>query len=127
MPSFEELPVPAQNEFRARRGELPETEHPERRRLTLLQRLAAVGLGRREDEPETKPERRPAEAAKAPERALPRPAARPAEPRGSEPVSEFAKRGTPQGLDMHGRAAPRHPLSEDDQLDIPAFLRRQAN
>ena len=127
MPSFEELPVPAQNEFRARRGDLPESEHPERRRLTLLQRLAAVGLGRRDDEPDARPEGRPAETARGSERAPPRPAARPAEPRGPEPVSEFAKRGTPQGLDVHGRAAPRHPLSEDDQLDIPAFLRRQAN
>jgi cell division protein FtsZ len=127
MPSFEELPVPAQNEYRARRGELPEAEHPERRRLTLLQRLAAVGLGRRDDEPDTRPDGRPAEPAKAPERTPPRPAARYAEPRGPEPVSEFAKRGTPHGLDMHGRAAPLHPLSEDDQLDIPAFLRRQAN
>jgi cell division protein FtsZ len=126
MPSFEELPVPAQKEFRARRGELPEAEHPERRRLTLLQRLAAVGLGRREDEQDTKPDSRPAEPQKAAERTPPRPAARPAEPRGPEPVSEFAKRGTPQGLDIHGRAAPRHPLSDDDQLDIPAFLRRQA-
>jgi cell division protein FtsZ len=127
MPSFEELPLPAQNEYRARRGQLPEAEHPERRRLTLLQRLAAVGLGRREDETDTRPDGRPVEAARAPERTPPRPAARHAEPRGPEPVSEFAKRGTPHGLDMHGRAAPLHPLSEDDQLDIPAFLRRQAN
>jgi cell division protein FtsZ len=28
---------------------------------------------------------------------------------------------------MHGRAAPLHAASDDDQLDIPAFLRRQAN
>jgi cell division protein FtsZ len=122
MPSFEELPVPAQKEYRARRGELPESEHPERRRLTLLQRLAAVGLGRREDEADPKP----VEPARAPERTPPRPAGRAPE-RGPEPVSEFAKRGTPQGLDMHGRAAPLHAASDDDQLDIPAFLRRQAN
>jgi cell division protein FtsZ len=114
--------VPAQNEYRARRGELPEAEHPERRRLTLLQRLAAVGLGRRDDEADP----RPVEPSRAPERTPPRPAARAPE-RGPEPISEFAKRGTPQGLDMHGRAAPVHAISDDDQLDIPAFLRRQAN
>jgi len=28
---------------------------------------------------------------------------------------------------MHGRAAPVQQHQEDDQLDIPAFLRRQAN
>ena len=38
MRRLEELPVPAQNEIRARRGELPE-EHPEKRRTSLLQRL----------------------------------------------------------------------------------------
>jgi cell division protein FtsZ len=129
MPSFEELPVPAQNEYRARRGELPAAEHPEGRRLTLLQRLAAVGLGRREDEPDHRSDGRSAEPANPPssERATPRTAARPAEPRAQEPVSEFAKRGAPQGLDVHGRAAPMHMSSEEDQLDIPAFLRRQAN
>jgi cell division protein FtsZ len=128
MPSFEELPVPGQNEFRARRGDLPEAEHPEKRRLTLLQRLAAVGLGRREDEADSQPESRSAEPAKqpAPERQATRAAPRQAESRGAEPVSEYARRGQPQGLDIHGRAAPVHMSSDDDQLDIPAFLRRQA-
>jgi len=32
----------------------------------------------------------------------------------------------PQG-DGRGRAAAKHPQPEDDQLDIPAFLRRQVN
>ena len=156
MPSFEELPVPGQNEFRARRGEMPEAEHPEKRRLTLLQRLAAVGLGRREDdsEPEPKAEARPPEPAKrqlterqvserqvserqvserqaserqaAAERPPLRSPQRALEPRGGDQVSEFAKRGGPQGLDPHGRATPIHHSGDDDQLDIPAFLRRQA-
>jgi len=46
-------------------------------------------------------------------------------------VSEYAKRPpapAPQGLDMHGRPSlPVHKLVDDDQLEIPAFLRRQAN
>jgi cell division protein FtsZ len=58
---------------------------------------------------------------------VPRSPQRPAaDPRGGDQLSEFAKRGGPQGLDPHGRAAPMHHSSEDDQLDIPAFLRRQA-
>jgi cell division protein FtsZ len=125
MPTFEELPVPGQNEFRVRRGEPTETEHPEKRRLTLLQRLAAVGLGRREDEAEPEARVEPARAP-VPERAPPRAAARPPESRGPEPVSEYGKRGAPQGLDIHGRATPVHAAPDDDQLDIPAFLRRQA-
>jgi len=45
-----------------------------------------------------------------------------------EPVSEYAKRPAPQGLDVHGRPAPVAPTPQgDDHLDIPAFLRRQAN
>jgi cell division protein FtsZ len=48
-----------------------------------------------------------------------------------EPVSEYARRSSapaPQGLDIHGRPAlPVHKPVDDDQLEIPAFLRRQAN
>jgi cell division protein FtsZ len=122
MPRMEDLPIPAQNEIRARRGELPEDDHPEKRRMTLLQRLASVGLGRREGEnvpADVRPARQaPAAAAPA------RPPTRSYDPRGTEPVSEYAKR--PHGLDSHGRQAPVHNSATDDQLDIPAFLRRQS-
>jgi cell division protein FtsZ len=124
MPRMDELPIPAQNEIRARRGELQENDHPEKRRMTLLQRLAAVGLGRREGEGEP-PEAR--QARPAPQPAPPRPAPRSYEPRAPEPVSEYAKRAAPQGLDSRGRQAPVHNSGADDQLDIPAFLRRQSN
>jgi cell division protein FtsZ len=60
------------------------------------------------------------------ERLAGRPAPRAPESR-SEPVSEYAKRPAPQRLDQHGRQTPVHNPSEEDQLDIPAFLRRQAN
>jgi cell division protein FtsZ len=149
MPRIDELPVPAQKEIRARRGELPE-EHPEKRRTSLLQRLAAVGLGRRDDDEEAAPT--PPKAV-APMPAMPpvppmpqvpteRPLGRPMAPRQEmrqdprqemrpeprpEPVSEYARRAAPQGLDQHGRQMPVHNRSEEDQLDIPAFLRRQAN
>jgi cell division protein FtsZ len=51
------------------------------------------------------------------------------QPVASDPVSEYAKqRPAPQGLDVHGRQAPVAPAPQgDDHLDIPAFLRRQAN
>ncbi|MGA2893006.1 MAG: cell division protein FtsZ [Xanthobacteraceae bacterium] len=134
MPRIDELPVPAQNEIRARRGELPQDDHPEKRRLSLLQRLASVGLGRREqDEHEAAPPP-PAASVSAPpptERMAGRPMPRPAEPRQEMsqklPISEYAKRSTPQGLDQHGRQSAVHNSIEEDQLDIPAFLRRQAN
>ena len=51
MPKFEDLPMPAQAEIRQARGE-GEEEHPQKSKLSLLQRLANVGLGRRDEETE---------------------------------------------------------------------------
>jgi cell division protein FtsZ len=128
MPRVEDLPVPAQNQLRATRGEIDAAANHEKR-MTLLQRLATVGFGRK-DEPAA---HHPAPAEK-PIGLPPRPA-----PEGSDrPLSpvhaEYAKRPAPgyhrpaQGaLDPHGRPpAPQRSL-EDEQLEIPAFLRRQSN
>jgi cell division protein FtsZ len=122
MPRIDELPLPAQNEIKAQRGELGD-DHPEKRRMGLLQRLASVGIGRRE-ESEAPPAPRTVRSMPPVERPI-RPAPKPAAE--SQPVSEYARRPAPQGLDPHGRPAPVHNPSEEDQLDIPAFLRRQAN
>jgi cell division protein FtsZ len=128
MPKFEDLPMPAQAEIRQARGEAEE-EHPQKTRLSLLQRLANVGLGRRDEESE------PPVAARASGPAMPPLPERKPQQRSvaqqiaaHEPVSEYAKRPAPQGLDVHGRPAPVAPAPQgDDHLDIPAFLRRQAN
>jgi cell division protein FtsZ len=128
MPRIEDLPLPAQNEIRAKRGQLADHHHPEKRQRSLLQRLASVGLGRREDVGKAPPAAPRAAIAPMPgaERLPGRPMPRPSEPR-PEPVSEYAKRSMPQGLDHHGRTSAVHNSGETDQLDIPAFLRRQAN
>ena len=125
MPRIDELPLPAQNELKAQRGELEE-EHPEKRRMSLMQRLASVGLGRRADQAEPPLAPRTAQPMPQFERPI-RPTARQPEGRPADPVSEYARRAVPQGLDPHGRPAPVHNSAEEDQLDIPAFLRRQAN
>jgi cell division protein FtsZ len=135
MPRFDELPMTAQAEIRQARGEQTrgdsEEEHPQKNRLSLLQRLANVGLGRRDEENEPPiaarttgpampamppmPERKPAKRSVAEQIAA------------NEPVSEYARRPAPQGLDSHGRPAPVAPAPQgDDHLDIPAFLRRQS-
>jgi cell division protein FtsZ len=129
MPKFEELPMPAQAEIRQARGDAEE-EHPQKSRLSLLQRLANVGLGRRDEENE------PPIAARASGPVMPsmpplperKPAKRSVQEQiAAEPVSEYARRPAPQGLDHHGRPAPVAPAPQgDDHLDIPAFLRRQA-
>src|SRR5207253_6378384 len=108
MPKFEDLPMPAQAEIRKARGEAVE-DHPQKNRLSLLQRLANVGLGRRDEETE------PPIAARASGPAMPSmPDRKPQrtiaqQMAGNEPVSEYARRPAPQGLDVHGRPAPVAP------------------
>lgn len=126
MPRLDELPMPAQAELRQARGEVEE-ETPQKTRLSLLQRLANVGLGRRDEETEAPIAARTAGPAmptlpeRKPQRTVQQQIA------ASEPVSEYARRPAPQGLDAHGRPAPVAPAPQgDDHLDIPAFLRRQA-
>jgi cell division protein FtsZ len=111
MPRIDELPMPGQNEMRASRGELPPQATPEKKRMSLLQRLAHVGIGRSEPEPAAEP---------AP-RLRPEPRSG-AERRPPEAVSEYVRRPTARSLDLDSarRAA------DEDELDIPAFLRRQA-
>ncbi|MFG1403539.1 cell division protein FtsZ [Xanthobacter sediminis] len=141
MPRVDELPLPAQNQIRAQRGEPPlEQAQPDKKRMTLLQRLAHVG---RREEPEPEPARRDQPSMRAPERRQPEPRYQDQrgyqDPRGyqdqrptmgghpGEAVSEFAKR--PQSrpvMEVPSRPAPQRG-EEDDHLEIPAFLRRQAN
>jgi cell division protein FtsZ len=130
MPKFEDLPMPAQNEIRQARGDAEE-EHPQKTRMSLLQRLANVGLGRRDEETEPPIAARAAGPAMAPMPPLPdrKPQRSVAQQVASnDPVSEYARRPAPQGLDAHGRPAPVAATPQgDDHLDIPAFLRRQSN
>ena len=134
MPRIEELPIPAQNQIRARQAETPAEQAP-KQRVSLLQRLASVGLGRREEEeaPAARPAPAPEQRVAPP---MPKAPAMPPLQRAPESrpdsVSEYAKRPVaqrpaPQGLDQHGRQAPVNNSLDDDQLEIPAFLRRQAN
>ncbi|WP_029031056.1 cell division protein FtsZ [Salinarimonas rosea] len=155
MPRVDELPMPAQNQLRAR-GPQPEAEQ----KRGLLHRLATVGFGRREDAPAQphgqvpgqapgQQHAQPAPQAQAPAARQPAPAPRPAQPAAQAPAqpqqpqqpgmspvhAEYTKRpAAPQGyrpaqgnLDPHGRAPAQPRPLDDDQLEIPAFLRRQAN
>ena len=125
MPRIDELPLPAQNEIKAQRGEI-EDDQPAIRRKSLMERLASVGLGRRGEQSEAPSAPRAAQPLPQFERPV-RAAPRQPEGRPDEPVSEYARRAAPQGLDPHGRPSPVHNSPDEDQLDIPAFLRRQAN
>lgn len=134
MPRVEELPMPVQNQIRAQQVGQP--EHPEQhKRVSLLQRLATVGFGRREDAEEAH------HHVEAPQQPVQRqePMMAPQQPvsqvhaeysrRPAAPAPEQAYQPAPQpqqqAFEAPRPAAPR--AAEEDQLEIPAFLRRQAN
>ncbi len=140
MPKVEDFPHIAQKELRSAEDH-DEDEHDEdgRRPMGLLRRLA-TGLARREDHEDDEGEGAipaPREVKMEPRVAA---EARPAAPRPAQPpVSEYAKQAAARQaeapraqrqaeLDPHGRSIPtQHAQQEEDQLEIPAFLRRQAN
>ena len=139
MPRVEDFPPIAQREMMAKQpSEAPVQQHvapqaqyggftheehdEERRPMGLLRRLAS-GLGRREDmeddDHHAAPMAAPAAAPQPQVRMEQAPAPRPARPQ---------MHGAAGQLDPSGRAAPKPMVQPDDeQLEIPAFLRRQAN
>ncbi|MBV9908663.1 MAG: cell division protein FtsZ [Hyphomicrobiales bacterium] len=122
MPQIEDLPQVAQNQLRAMReaqnGALPATET---RRRSLLEKLAAFGITRHDGEAAPAAN---AAAPPAPVTPLQRPHVVPAAESGrAQPRPQPSR--APSGFDPQARALPRPPASEDDHLDIPAFLRRQ--
>jgi cell division protein FtsZ len=128
MPRIEDLPVPAQNQIAATRAVQPGPAAPspvDQKRMSLMQRLASVGFGRKDDEPLEHPLAPARQAPPAPAMPQQAPSAAHAEYMRRPAQQPVAR--PPQGqLDPHGRAAPNR-VGEDDHLEIPAFLRRQAN
>ncbi|MBI1867013.1 MAG: cell division protein FtsZ [Methylocystis sp.] len=126
MPQMEDFPKPIQDQLRQQRGELGPP--PELRRRSIFERLASFGASRQEDALQT------VQAAAPP--AAQGPLARPAALQAPQPSSvhvEYARRPSAamlqnpahDGLDQHGRRATPARSIEEDQLEIPAFLRRQ--
>lgn len=56
-----------------------------------------------------------------------RPTARHPGGRPADPISEYARNVPPQRFDPYGRSSPARNSIQENVLDIPAFLRRQAN
>jgi len=106
IPAIEEFPPIAQKQIAAQQNRIEHiAEHAARKKKGLFERLANVGLGRRDD---------------------PAPVAR-------EPVMAVRSEPKVQVTRQQPRQAPPEPQTyidpnlDDDQLTIPAFLRRQAN
>jgi cell division protein FtsZ len=104
MPAIEEFPQQAQRQYAAQQARIETIAAQATRKRSLFERLAGVGLGRKEDP--LPPQPREPKMTGRPEPKMHAPAAAPAKP----PVA--------QHID---------PSLDDDQLEIPAFLRRQAN
>jgi cell division protein FtsZ len=136
MPKIEDFPAQARRQLDQQNRP---AEQEDRGPLSLLRRLAGVGLGRREDDPvaagrQQQPQLRQqpqaARPAQQPRVQMPPPppapdyAKRPPQPRVASEGRYKPRQGE---LDAHGRQVPREQRGADDELEIPAFLRRQAN
>ena len=129
IPRVEDFPPQVQRQIEARQQP---RAHEDRGPLSLLKRLANVGLGRREEENhDDRPQ--PQVARPAPRQLSAQPQQQrqvPPQPRAAQPQQRAAGKGMYQpaqgDLDPHGRQVPASRAVEDE-LEIPAFLRRQAN
>jgi cell division protein FtsZ len=127
MPQIEDLPPVVQQQIRAHRGEQPTPAvQVETRRRSLLEKLAAFGISRHDEAPPTPAPRSTAPSLPAP---APQRLAQPAlHAEYGRPQPRVAPPRPAQGsLDPHGRMAARPAALEEDQLEIPAFLRRQSS
>ena len=107
MPAIEDFPPQVKKQIEAQQSRIETiADHAQKRKPGLFQRLASVGLGRKDDPPVHQPQREPSIAVQ------------PAQQRPSMQSRMPAPAPQPQHHDQH---------LDDDQLEIPAFLRRQAN
>ena len=146
MPSMEELPVVAQNEIKAQAGQAPVVGlAAQKKKVGFLERLANVGRSRKEPDAEMPAKREPEfgqrlapQMPEAPRTQAPRPQplGQPMAQKGiriERPRNEQAPVAVPKRIEAQARplavemagTAPES-FAEDD-LEIPAFLRRRAN
>jgi cell division protein FtsZ len=106
MPAPEDFPPIAQKQIAAQQNRIEHiAEHAARKKKSIFERLANVGLGRKDD---------PVPAPKEPSMSVQAQRAPAPQPQRQAPAPTPPVSHVDPGLD-------------DDQLEIPAFLRRQAN
>ncbi|MGA7372876.1 MAG: cell division protein FtsZ [Methyloceanibacter sp.] len=139
MPNIEEFPLPVQNEVKALSGAAPSTGIPEqKKKVGFLERLTGVARGRK-DEDAAVPDKRepdfgtpkavpmmPKTVASKPVEALPK-GLKIERPDSDIAVATMQKRieAQPKVVSMETREPVDESPAEDD-LEIPAFLRRRA-
>ena len=107
MPAIDDFPPQVKKQIEAQQSRIESiADHAQKKKPGLFQRLASVGLGRKDDPPAAPAQREPSIAMQ------------PAPQRPSMQARAPSPAPQPQHHDQH---------LDDDQLEIPAFLRRQAN
>ena len=130
MPEVEDFPPMVRAELEKRAAPAAAAPHEDRGPIGLLRKLTH-GFGGHGEEAAPVARRETAQRVEPPVRqaASPQPVqtqVRQAAPAGRVDDNPFAPKRA--GLDHNGRATPQvRSLDEDDQLDIPAFLRRQGS
>jgi cell division protein FtsZ len=106
MPGIEEFPPQVRRQIEAQQTRIESiADHAQKKKPGLFQRLASVGLGRKDDPPAA-PSREPSIGMQA---------------AAARPQPQLRPQAQPQPPQLSDQAL------DDDQLEIPAFLRRQAN
>ncbi|HXW20918.1 MAG TPA: cell division protein FtsZ [Roseiarcus sp.] len=125
MPQIEDLPPIVQQQVRISRGESSLPAHGETRRRSLLEKLAAFGITRHEETAAPTAQRvQPVLAAPAAQRQAPQPQSH---AEYGRPQPRTLPRVAQGSLDAHGRPGVKPASLEDEELEIPAFLRRQSS
>jgi len=135
MPSINELPPIAQRSLESSQNSQPQVAPVERQKRSLMERLTNAGFGRRAEQQDVPQAPRSANFD-------PKPAVHAQNPAGfgQAPAPTAPSYGQPETASRHVEMAPRQamaPISrpqasdsrdfDEDQMEIPAFLRRQSN
>jgi cell division protein FtsZ len=139
MPNIEEFPLPAQNEVKARGGAAPSAGLAEqKKKVGFLERLTGVARGRKDENAAMAEKREPEFSAPKPVPMVPKTvASRPVEslPKGlkiERPEHDGVMATVPKRIEAQPKIVSmetREPVNEsvaEDDLEIPAFLRRRA-
>jgi cell division protein FtsZ len=139
MPNIEEFPLPVQNEIKARSGAAPTPGlAAQKKKVGFLERLTGVARGRKDEDAVMPDKREPEFGATKPVPMMPKTVApKPVEalPKGlkiERPDADSVVAAVPKLIESQPKVVSmetREPVDEspaDDDLEIPAFLRRRA-
>jgi cell division protein FtsZ len=139
MPNIEEFPLPVQNEIKARSGAAPTPGlAAQKKKVGFLERLTGVARGRKDEDAVMPDKREPEFGATKPVPMMPKTVApKPVEalPKGlkiERPDADSVVAAVPKRIESQPKVVSmetREPVDEspaDDDLEIPAFLRRRA-